>query len=228
MFRFQQVYGQEFPRISPAQQVLAPGSPESWQDRLRRRRASPPHTPENLARTGARQRSSSEDPVSARTPGAPTKPDAYGILDEDQEAYGPGRWIHEVPPPLFPAPVKYRARDVLIRPPVLCPWWEPKTTPQHNEAAMRAQLHQKKVKVVSWKEIHPHELQMGFLDALFRRDAYHHHVRKGMSDAEKEEAYGRFAREHPGDAFPELLGFPSCSRPLATEADAAWVFLHRL
>ncbi|GAA5871259.1 hypothetical protein JCM3774_000892 [Rhodotorula dairenensis] len=227
MFRFQQIYGQELPqaRSSPAvhHQMLAPGSPEPWRDRLRRRRASPPHTPENLSRSGAEQRDSDEV-GRARPPGAPTKPDAYGVMGEDEVAYGPGRWVHEVAPPVFPAPPKFEARDVLIRAPAPCPWWRPKNSPQHNAAALQAGLDKKQVRVVQWDKIHPHELQHGFLKALFRKDACEYHVRQPMSEAAVEEACLRFAREHAGKYFPKIHDFPSCSRPLATEADAAELF----
>ncbi len=120
---------------------------------------------------------------------------------------------------------RYRAREVLIHSLKACPWWKPKTLPQHNAAAFQAGLHEKEVKVVPWNEIHPHEIQEVFLDALYRRDARDHHVREGMSRGDKQEAQRRFEEEHPDDPFPPIAGAPDYVRMLGTEADAAYILL---
>lgn len=144
------------------------------------------------------------------------------MFQEDEELYGAGHWVNETTPPEYPRPERYRARDILIHSLKACPWWKPKTSPQHNAAALQARLHEKKVKVVPWSEIHPHEIQHVFLDALFRRDAYDHHVRKHMSDDAKQAARLRFEEEHQGDPFPPIANAPDYIRPLATEADASY------
>ncbi|GAA5992305.1 hypothetical protein JCM10908_000415 [Rhodotorula pacifica] len=224
MFRFHQIYGQEHPRAwALAQQpMLSPGSPHhDWKTRLRRRQASPPHTP---AQHFVAHEDSSDD--EAHTPGAPIKHDAHHVAREDELAFGPGHWVHAAPPPVFLPAEKHFAHTLLIRPPQPCPWWKPKTQPQHNAAAHAAGLHEKPIKVVDWDDIHPHEVEDIFLNALFREDAYHYHVRKGMSEKERHDAVERHEREHDGHPFPHLATetFPNFSRPLAKEADAAELF----
>ena len=218
MFRFQHIYGQAHP-IHSAREMLAPGSPPAWQDRLRRRRASPPRTPRH-----------NPEKEAVYTPIAPHAPmrSTYGVLEEDEEFYGAGHWVHETTTPEFRPKSIRRARDVLTRPLKACPWWEPKTSPRHNAAALDAGLHQKEVKVVPWHEIHPHEIPDVFLDALYRRDAHDHHVRKDMSLEDREDARRQFQEEHPHDPFPPGADPPDYIRPLGTEADAAYVLIRCL
>ena len=149
-------------------------------------------------------------------------------MEEDEEFYGAGHWVHETTTPEFRPKSIRRARDVLTRPLKACPWWEPKTSPRHNAAALDAGLHQKEVKVVPWHEIHPHEIPDVFLDALYRRDAHDHHVRKDMSLEDREDARRQFQEEHPHDPFPPVADPPDYIRPLGTEADAAYVLIRCL
>lgn len=158
------------------------------------------------------------------TPAAPTR-STYGVAEEDEEFYGAGHWVDETAPLELRPPKMHRAREILVHSLKSCPWWKPKTSPQHNAAAFEARLHEKEVKVVPWDAIHPHEIEDVFLDALYRRDAYDHHVRKGMSRDDHEEAQRRFEQEHPDDPFPPIANAPDYIRPLATEADAAYILL---
>ena len=158
------------------------------------------------------------------TPDAPIR-STYGVAEEDEEFYGAGHWVHETSWLEFRPKITNNARDVFTRSLKACPWWKPKSAPQHNAAALQAGLHEKEVKVVPWDEIHPHEIQDVFLDALYRRDAHAHRVRKDMSRDVARAAQDRYYEEHPNDPFPPIANAPDYIRPLATEADAAYVLL---